>query len=85
MLLDRHADVAASCAPTTLINMLNATIDVSTMKLTVTSDKRKVQATITVGGEEAKVSALLEPVVSDPSGRTWKKLSDDGSVAVYQG
>jgi hypothetical protein len=66
---------------------LSATVDTtkSPIELTVTSAKRKVSGTVTVAGETATYSGAFEPTVTDDSGRTWTKKSDDGSVAVYTG
>ena len=64
---------------------LSAAVNVtkSPIELTVTSDKRKITGTVTVAGETANYSGAFEPVITDTSGRTWVKKTDDGSVAVY--
>ncbi len=66
------------------------------MTLTVTygdADTRPVTVTIVVtdaqGNSSApvKVTAVIDPLtiaVTDDSGRTWTKVSDNGSVAVYR-
>ena len=66
---------------------LNATVDVSTtpIRLTVTSDQRVVEVTVTAAGETAEGSAVFPITVTDNSGRTWTKQSDDGVTAVYTG
>ena len=53
--------------------------------LTVTSDKRKVEVSVTAAGETAIGTAVFPVTVSDNSGRTWTKKSDDGTTAVYEG
>ncbi|MER5338474.1 hypothetical protein [Micromonospora sp. NPDC002717] len=66
------------------------------MTLTVTygdADTKPVTVTIVVtdaqGNSSApvKVTAVVDPLtvtVTDDSGRTWTRLSDNGSVAVYR-
>ncbi|MER7332200.1 hypothetical protein ACIBTZ_16530 [Micromonospora sp. NPDC049460] len=66
------------------------------MTLTVTygdADTKPVTVTIVVtdaqGNSSApvKVTAVIDPLtvtVTDDSGRTWTRLSDNGSVAVYR-
>jgi hypothetical protein len=62
---------------------LTATIDetVTPPLLTVTSDRRKV--TVTSAGDTA--TAVFAVKVTDPSGRTWTPVSDDGLKAVLHG
>ncbi|TDB76402.1 hypothetical protein [Micromonospora sp. KC723] len=66
------------------------------MTLTVTygdPDTRPVTVTVVVTDSlgnrsaPASVTAVIDPLtvaVTDDSGRTWTKLSDSGSVAVYR-
>ena len=66
------------------------------MTLTVTygdADTRPVTVTVVVTDEQgnssapARITAVIDPLtlaVSDDSGRTWTKLSDNGAVAVYR-
>jgi len=64
---------------------LTAVVDTtkSPIELRVTSDKRKVTGSVTVGGETANYVGAFEPKITDTSGRVWVKQNDDGSVAVY--
>ncbi|MET8351834.1 MULTISPECIES: hypothetical protein [unclassified Micromonospora] len=67
------------------------------MLLTVTysdTDTKPLTVTIVVtdaqGNSSApvKVTAVIDPLtltVTDDSGRTWTRVSDNGSVAVYRG
>lgn len=66
---------------------LSASIDLSKtpIELTVISDKRQVAVSVTAAGETAVGSATFPVTVSDDSGRTWTKTSDDGLTAVYTG
>lgn len=52
-------------------------------KLTVVSDKRKVEVDVTTAGETAHCSGQFAITVADNSGRVWTKQSDDGVTAVY--
>lgn len=63
---------------------LTAVIDLSgtSPKLTVTSNKRVVEVTVTSAGETATGTATFPITVTDAS-RTWTKQSDNGLVAVY--
>lgn len=66
---------------------LSANVDLSgaAPKLTVTSDKRVVTVTVTAAGETATGTATFPITITDTSGRTWTKASDNGTVAVYNG
>ena len=67
---------------------LTATIDLSKtpIELTVVSNKRKVDVTVTAAGETATGTAVFPVTVTDTSGRVWtKKAGDDGVTAVYTG
>lgn len=66
---------------------ITASIDVAKtpIELTVSSDKRKVEVSVTAAGETATGTAVFPVIVKDDSGRTWTKKSDDGSTAVYTG
>lgn len=65
---------------------LSATVDITAtpIKLTVVSNKRKVDVSVAAAGETATGTAVFPVTVSDPS-RTWTKVSDDGTTAVYTG
>ncbi len=66
------------------------------MTLTVTygdADTRPVTVTVVVTDAQgnssapARVTAVIDPLtltVTDDSGRTWTRLSDNGAVAVYR-
>lgn len=66
---------------------LTASIDTSKtpIELTVVSDKRKVEVTVTVAGETATGTATFPVKITDDSGRVWTLKSDDGTTAVYTG
>jgi hypothetical protein len=65
---------------------LTATVDVTATPITLTikSDKRKVEVSVTSAGETATGTALFPIKITDAS-RTWTLKSDDGSTAVYTG
>ena len=66
---------------------LTASVDITKtpIELKVTSDKRKVAVTVAAAGETAVGTAVFPVTVTDSSGRTWTKVSDDDTVAVYTG
>lgn len=69
---------------------LTATIDITKnpIELTVTSDKRKVQVTVTTAGETATGTATYPVNITDTSGRVWTLkagTTDNGITAVYTG
>ena len=66
---------------------LAATVDLSKNPptLTVVSDKRIVTVTVAAAGETATGTAVYPVTVTDSSGRTWSKKSDDGATAVFTG
>jgi len=63
---------------------LTAIVDVTKtpITLTIVSDKRKVSVTVTSAGETATGTATYPLNITDAS-RTWTKVSDDGTTAVY--
>lgn len=65
---------------------LTASVDVTKTpaELTVVSDKRQVEVTVTAAGETAVGTAVFPVKVTDED-RTWTKKSDDGVTAVYTG
>lgn len=65
---------------------ITASVDISKspIELTVTSDKRVVNVSVTSAGETATGTATFPVTVTDAS-RTWTKKSDNGLVAVYTG
>ena len=67
--------------------ILTATIDLakSPIELTVKSDQRKVEVSVTCLGVTATGAATHPVTVTDSSGRTWTKKSDDGTTAVFTG
>lgn len=66
---------------------LTAAVDTakSPIELKVTSDKRKVEVTVTAAGETAVGTAVFPIKITDDSGRVWTLKSDDGATAVYTG
>lgn len=65
---------------------VTASVDTTTVPITLTvvSDKRNVTGTVLVNGEEAKFNAVIEPKITDDSGKVWVKKSDDGKKSTYQ-
>lgn len=63
-----------------LTGSLNLTV--TPIKLTVTSDKRKVSAQIAAVGESLLLTGTFPVTVTDAA-RTWTIQSDDGVTAVY--
>lgn len=66
---------------------LTATINTAKtpIELTVTSDKRKVEVSVTAAGETATGTATFPVKITDASGRVWTVKTDDGTTAVYTG
>lgn len=58
-------------------------LSVSPAELTVKSDKRVVEVTVSAAGETATGKATFPVKVTDASGRVWTVKSDDGATAVY--
>ena len=61
----------------------NVNLDVTPIELTVVSDKRKVEVTVSAVGETATATGQFPIKVTDASGRKWTLKSDDGATAVY--
>lgn len=55
------------------------------LRMTVTSDRRKVPVIIKMAGETALGTAQFPVTIVDSSGRAWSPVSDDGLTAVYTG
>jgi len=64
---------------------LTATLNLSVTPntLTVVSDKRKVEVTVTAVGETAVAKGTFPVKVTDSRGVVWNVKSDDGATAVY--
>jgi hypothetical protein len=64
---------------------LSATLDITVtpIKLTVTSDKRKVDVEVKASGETATGTATFPVQITQTGGRTWTLQSDNGTTAIY--
>ena len=58
-------------------------LDVTPNVLTVVSDKRKVEVTVSAVGETVVAKGTFPVKITDSRGIVWNVKSDDGSTAVY--